>query len=76
MQKYPNLKRLVSSRDKWKRRSDIYQSEKRDISFKLRDTKNSRDYWKKEHAKTLKELTELKKKLQKMEELAKIILEN
>jgi len=76
MQKYQNLNRLMSSRDNWKKRSEIYQSEKRDISFKLRDTQKSRDKWKKEYYEVVKELDEFKKKMQKMQELAKIVLEN
>ena len=43
-------KRLVkyfeSSRDSWKERSLKYQSEKRNLSFKLRDTIQSREKWK------------------------------
>jgi hypothetical protein len=52
------------------------KSEKRDISFKLRDTQNSRDYWKSEYNQAINELNKLKKKNQKMIVLAKMILEN
>ena len=35
------------------------KSEKRDISFKLRDTQNSRDYWKSEYNQAINELNKL-----------------
>ena len=76
MQNYINVKRLTSSCEKWKARSSKYQSEKRDIAFKLRDTQNSRDYWKAEYYAVYQELLDLKKKYQKMKELAQQILED
>jgi len=74
MQKYIHVKRLISSCENWKARSLKYQSEKRDLSFKLRDTQDSRDYWKEEYYKISNELLELKKKYQKLKELAQQIL--
>jgi hypothetical protein len=76
MQKYIHVKRLIYSCENWKERSLKYQSEKRDISFKLRDTKISRDYWKAEYYEISKQLSALKKKYQKMKELAQQILED
>jgi hypothetical protein len=72
-------KRLVKyfeeSRDSWKERSLKYQSEKREISFKLRDTERSKEKWKNECIKLKEELNELKKKYLKIQELAVLILE-
>ena len=69
------LKYFEESRNKWKERSLKYQSEKRDISFKLRDTERSKEKWKNECIQLKKQLSELKKKHQKMKELALLILE-
>jgi chromosome segregation ATPase len=74
MQKHINIKRLLKSCDNWKERSNLYQSEKRDMSFKLRDTQNSRNYWKNEYQAVSKELAELKKKFQKVKELVQLIM--
>lgn len=54
-------KYFEKSRDSWKARSLRYQSEKRNISFKLRDTERSKEKWKNECAKLKEELIELKK---------------
>ncbi len=72
-------KRLVKyfeeSRNSWKERSLRYQEEKRNITFKLRDTEQSRERWKNEYLKLKEEMIELKKKFQKMQEFAQLILE-
>lgn len=70
------LKYFEGSRDKWKERSLKYQKEKRDISFKLRDIQNSKENWKNECIQLREELVELKKKYQKMKELAILILKD
>jgi chromosome segregation ATPase len=69
------LKYFEESRNSWKKRSLKYQSEKRDITFKLRDTERSREKWKNECNQLKEQLNELKKKYQKIQELAMLILE-
>ena len=75
MQNYTDVKRLSQSRDNWKKRASVYQSEKRSMTFKLRDIQKSRDYWKSEYYAIIEQYTELKKKYQRVKESVKLILE-
>ena len=68
------MKYFEESRDSWKARSQKYQSEKRRLLFKLRDTERSKEKWKNECSKLKKQLIDIKKKNQKIEELALLIL--
>jgi len=69
------LKYFEESRDSWKERSLKYQTEKRDLTFKLRDTERSKEKWKNECNQLKEQLYELKKKYQKIQEFALLILE-
>jgi len=73
-------KRLVTffktSRDKWKERSLIYQEQKRELLIQIRDLERSKEKWKTECLELKAELKELKKKNEKIKELATILLEN
>jgi len=72
-------KRLVqyfeTSRDSWKARSLKYQSEKRELLIQKRDLERSKEKWKGECIQLRAELDELKKKHQKVKELAQLIAE-
>jgi uncharacterized coiled-coil DUF342 family protein len=63
------------SRDKWRSRSLKYQSEKRELLLKLRDTIRSREKWKNELAELKEQLIECKKKHQNIKELTQLIME-
>jgi len=68
-------KYFEESRNKWKARSLQYQSEKRDLLLKLRDTIRSKEKWKNEYTEIKKQLDSLKKKQQKIEELILLVME-
>ncbi len=71
-------KRLVaffkSSRDKWKERASLYQSEKRSLVFKLRDVTNSRDRWKNDYYRLKVKVENIIEKEKKTKVLLKRIL--
>lgn len=68
-------KYFEESRDKWKSRSIQYQSEKRKLLLKLRDTGRSKEKWKKEYGEIKEQLNALKKKQQKIQELISLIVD-
>lgn len=63
------------SRDKWKERAGLIQTEKRLLQLTIRDITRSKEKWKEECLQLRKENAELKKKRQKMKELIQLIIE-
>jgi hypothetical protein len=70
------VKYFEESRNKWKNRSLTYQEEKRELLIQKRDLERSKEKWKTDCVGLKLQLDELKKKYQKIKELAKMILEN
>lgn len=64
-----------TSRDSWKARSLKYQAEKRELLIQKRDVERSKEKWKEECIQLKIELSEIKKKYQKIKEFAIIIME-
>ena len=74
-----SLKRLVQyfeeSRNKWKKRSSLYQKDKRELLIKVRDLERSKNKWKVECLMLRSEIKIIKKKKKKIQELYSIIME-
>ncbi len=70
------VKYFEESRNKWKERSLIYQKEKRELLIQKRDLERSKEKWKKECIQAKAQIEELKKKYQKIKDLAITILDN
>ncbi|MDD1444163.1 hypothetical protein MEO93_28255 [Dolichospermum sp. ST_sed3] len=69
------VKYFEESRNKWKERSLIYQKEKRELLIQKRDLERSKEKWKNECIQAKAQIEELKKKYQKIKDLAITILD-
>jgi hypothetical protein len=69
------IKYFEESRNKWKKRSLTYQEEKRELLIQKRDLERSKEKWKAESIELKIQLELLKKKYQKIQDLARIILD-